>query len=116
MSIQIRSTYDAVYNSMFSEQDNLARSADEPLPIVSRPSGTGFAKRQLLDSATNGNGNADVVVCRKCNCTGIYQGMTEIVQQIRGVLNSNAQADQILGETSSGAGGWVNGRVPVIIE
>ena len=116
MSIQIRLTYDPMNDSMFSEQDDLARSADEPLPIVSRPSSTGFAKRQLLDSATNGNGNADVVVCRKCNCTGIYQGMTEIVQQIRGVLNSNAQADQILGETSSSAGGWVNGCVPVIIE
>ena len=65
MSIQIRSTYDAVYNSMFSEQDDLAGSADEPLAMLLWTGCASFAECKLLDSATNGVRNPDVVICGK---------------------------------------------------
>ncbi len=101
-------------HSVLSEQDNLARGADEPLPTILRARSTSFAERELLHGATNGVWNTDIVVRGEGNRSSLCKRMAEIVQQIRGVFDANAEADQILGKSASSPGSGVDRGVPGI--
>ena len=67
-------------NSVFTEQDNLARSADEPFPTVLRARSTSLAQGEFLHSTANRVGNSDIVVSSEGNSPRLYEGMAQIVQ------------------------------------
>ena len=95
-------------NSMFTEQDNLARSADEPLAVLMGTCSPCLAKCQFLHGTTDRVGNPDIIVRSERDCASFNQGMAEIVKQICRILDSDTETDQILGETASRAGGRVD--------
>lgn len=101
-----------MYDSVLSKQDDLAWSTDEPLAAVLRARSTSLAQGEFLHRPTDRVRNPDIVVRRESNRASLDEGMTEIVQQIRGVLNTNAQTDQILRKTASSPGGRVDRGVP----
>ena len=105
-------TYDTMYDSVLSKQDDLAWSTDKPFPAVLRACCTSFAEGEFLHRPTDGVGNPDIVVRREGNRASLDEGMTEIVQQIRRVLDSYTQTDQILRKTASSPGGRVDRGVP----
>lgn len=102
-----------MYDGVFTEQDNLARSADEPLAILLGACGTCLAKRKLFHSTADRVRYPHIVVGSECDCTRFDQGMTEIIQQVCGVFNTDTQSNQIFGQSASCASSGVNGSVPV---
>lgn len=96
---------------MFAEQDHLAWDANEPLSVVASGFGTGLAKSELLHGTANRVGNPYKVVRGVGNRASLDQCMTEIVEQVRGILDSNAKADEVLGETTGGPNSRINGSM-----
>ena len=70
-------TYDTVHDCVLAKEDDLARGADEPLPVLTRASRVGvrLVESKLLDSAADRVGKSYVVVCSERDGTSIEEGM-----------------------------------------
>lgn len=97
---------------MLAEQDHLARNANEPLSVIASGFGTGLAESELLHSTTDRVGNPYKVVRGVGDRSSLDQCMAEIIEQVRGILDSDAKADEVLGKTAGGPNSRVNGSMP----
>lgn len=104
-------TYDTMHDCVLAEEDDFARGADEPLPVLLGPGRirVRIVQCELLDSAADWVRKADVVVRSERDSTGIDKGMLQVVNQIRRVLDTDAKTDKVLGQTSRCTSSRVNG-------
>lgn len=109
-------THNAMYDSMLSEQDDLPRCADEPLPVAPMRCSAGLTKRELLNGTAYGVRDTHVVVSGERDCAGFHEGMTEIIKQIRRILDTDTQADEILRKAASSPDSRVDRGVAGIIQ
>ena len=111
--MQPENTHHAVDDRMFSEQDDFSRSTDKPFPIFPGPLSMDerFSKRELLHRPVHGARDANEVVGGHGYSAGRQESMTEIIQKVSGIFDTDAQTDEIFWETASGPSSWVNGSV-----
>ena len=97
-------THNAMNDSVFPEQNDLARGAHEPFAIFSLPPCV-FIISEFLHRAANSDSsmrdsstNKMVLVsaCRNGYSACLEQGMLKVVNEVRRVLNPNTQANEIL--------------------
>ncbi len=65
---------------VFTKQDDLAWSADEPFTVVLGTGSTCLPERELLDSPADGVRDADVVVGGEGDRAGFDECMAKVVQ------------------------------------
>ena len=91
-------------DSVFPEQNNLARGAHEPFAIFSLPRWV-LIVGEFLDRATNSDSSMRdssahemllVSACRNADSTCLKEGMFKIVEEVRRILNPKTQANDIL--------------------
>jgi hypothetical protein len=90
-------------DSVFPEQNNLARGAHEPFAIFSLPRWV-LIVGEFLYRATNSDSSMRdssahemvlVSACRNGNSACLKEGMLKVVDEVRRILNSNTQANEI---------------------
>ena len=98
---------------MLAEEDDLARGADEPLPVLVRPGSVRMriVQCELFDGTTDGVWEADVIVRSERDGTCIKEGMLQVVDEIRRILDADAETDEILRETPGSTRSRINRRV-----
>jgi hypothetical protein len=97
-------THNTMNDGVFPEQNNLARSADEPFAIFSRPRWvpivSEFLHRAANGDPSMGDSTTDEMVLvsayRNGDSARLKQGMLKVVDEVRRVLNSNTQSNEIL--------------------
>lgn len=102
-----------MHDCVLAKEDDLARGADEPLPVLAGPGRVRvrIVQRELLDGAANRVRKAYVVICGERDGTSIEEGMLQVVNEIRRIFDTNAKADEILGEATGSTSSRVNRRV-----
>lgn len=92
-------TYHSVDNCVLAEQDNFTRSTDEPLAILSPPLYVHwrFTDSQFLHSFVDHGGDSDEVAVGNCDSAGLKKSVSEVIQKVRWVLNTDTEANQIFG-------------------
>lgn len=120
-------THHAMNNRMFAKQNYFPWRTDEPLPILFgtrlRDSEGGVVvEGEFFDRAADGvtlvgGAGSDVaLVCTSCesNGAGVEQSALEVIKQVNGVFNPNAEADKVLWQTSCSTSGRVDGRMSAV--
>lgn len=100
---------------MLPEQDDLARRADEPLPVLTRVLA---ATRELFHRALELAHGARAHVAVRLRAAGrgrderdragVVQCALEVVEEVRGVLDADTQPDEVLGQPTRRARRGVN--------
>lgn len=91
-------------DSMFPEQNDLARGADKPFTIFSPPHWlriiSEFLHRAANGSSSMTDSSTDKIVmvgaCRNGDSTCLKEGMLKVLDEVRRVLDPNTQANEIL--------------------
>ena len=98
-------------NSVFSEQDDLARGTNEPLQIL-----LAAVEIQIVHCTTQcirvGDSHILVLSSIQFDGTSFHEGMLEVADKILWVFNPNAKADEVLRESTGSTSRSVNRCVP----
>lgn len=100
-------THHAMNDSVFPEQNDFARGADEPFTIFSLPHLPHWLRivSEFLHRTANGassmtDSSTDKIVmvraCRNGDSTCLKEGMLKVIDEVRRVLDPNTQANEIL--------------------
>lgn len=114
-----------MHNGMFSEQDDLPRRTNKPLPILLRALRNAqtriIIERQFLNSTTDSmafvlyasTNLSLMLICTsgECDSACFEKSALQIIEEICGVFDAYTQTDKVFWQSSSCADGRVDGGV-----